>query len=311
MDIPIVRPECLRTGDTIAIVAPAGPVEQRHDFERGVAALERMGFHVRFNERIFQSTGYLAGNDEARAAELMGAFEDPSVKAIVALRGGYGCSRLIDLFDEGRLRRHCKIFMGFSDLTTLHLHFRRCFGWLTFHGPMTTSPALGNIGPEEERHLLSLWTDPCYLADFSFPDLVAWAPGCAEGELTGGCLSLIAASLGTPYEIDTEGKILFLEDLGEPPYRIDRMLTQLRLARKLERTVGVLLGRFKDCEAEKPGTTSDDVLKEILIKLEVPVIANFPSGHGDENWTLPLGARIRLDADSGRVRFLDPAVSSP
>jgi muramoyltetrapeptide carboxypeptidase len=309
MDIPIVRPESLCAGDTIAIVAPAGPVEQRNDFERGVAALERMGFRVRFDERIFQSTGYLAGNDPARAAELMGAFEDPSVKAIVALRGGYGCSRLIDLLDEGRLRRHCKVFMGFSDLTTLHLHFRRRYGWLTFHGPMATSPALGNIGPEEEGHLLSLWTDPCYLPDFSFPDLAVWAQGFAEGELTGGCLSLVAASLGTPYEIDTEGKILFLEDLGEPPYRIDRMLTQLRLARKLERIAGVLLGRFKDCEAEKPGTTSADVLREILTKLEVPVIANFPAGHGNENWALPLGSRIRLDTDTCRVRFLDPAVS--
>ena len=308
MDIPIVRPKSLRPGDVIAIVAPAGPVEQRDDFERGAAALERMGFRVYFDERIFQSTGYLAGNDKARAAVLMGAFEDPSVKAIVSLRGGYGCSRLVDLIDEGRLRRHCKIFMGFSDLTTLHLYFRRQFGWLTFHGPMATSPALGNIGPEEEKHLLSLWTNPCYLPDFSFPNLVAWAPGIAEGELTGGCLSLIAASLGTPYEIDTDGKVLFLEDLGEPPYRIDRMLTQLRLARKLERIAGVLLGHFKDCEAERPGTTSAEVLGDLLSRLEVPVIADFPAGHGDENWALPLGARIRLDADDCRVSFLDPAV---
>jgi len=308
MDIPIVRPKSLHPGDIIAVVAPAGPIAQRDDFDRGVAALERMGFRVRFDERIFQSTGYLAGSDEARAEELMGAFENPSVSAVISLRGGYGCARLIDLLDEGRLRRRCKIFMGFSDLTTLHLHFRRRFGWLTFHGPMAASPALGNIGTEEERHLLSLWTDPCYLPDFSFPDLEAWTHGIAEGELSGGCLSLIGASLGTPYEIVTEGKILFLEDLGEPPYRIDRMLTQLRLARKLERVAGVLLGCFKDCEPEKPGNTSNDVLREILTRLEVPVVANFPAGHGDRNWALPLGARIRLDADHRRVSFLDPAV---
>jgi muramoyltetrapeptide carboxypeptidase len=309
MDIPIVRPKCVNIGDVIAIIAPAGPIEQRDDFERGVAAFERMGFRVHFDERVFQSKGYLAGIDEARAAELMTAFENPSVRAIVSLRGGYGCSRLIDWIDEGRLRRHCKIFMGFSDLTTLHLHFRRRFGWLTFHGPMITSSALGNIGAAEERHLLSLWTDPCYLAEFSFPQLTVWVPGIAEGELTGGCLSLIAASLGTPYEIDVRRKVLFLEDFGEAPYRIDRMLTQLRLAGKLEHVAGVLLGRFHDCESEKPGTTSADVLREILAGLEVPVIANFPAGHGNENWILPLGTRVRLDADNRRVAFLEPAVS--
>ena len=219
----------------------------------------------------------------------MGAFEDPSVKAIVSLRGGFGCSRLIHLIGQGRLRRHCKIFMGFSDLTTLHLYFRRRFGWVTFHGPMATSPALGNIGREQEKHLLSLWTDPSYLPDFSFPDLEAWAPGTAEGELTGGCLSLVVASLGTPYEIATEGKVLFLEDLGEPPYRIDRMLTQLRLARKLDGIAGVLLGSFQDCEPAKPGTTAAEVLRDILMKLEVPVIANFPAGHGDRKLGSPPG----------------------
>jgi len=308
MDIPIVRPKALHTGDTIAIIAPAGPIEQRDDFERGTAALERMGFRVRFDERIFHSLGYLAGSDEERASELMGAFEDPAVQAIISLRGGFGCSRLIHLIDPGRLRRHCKIFMGFSDLTTLHLYFRRRFGWVTFHGPMTTSPALGNIGPAQEMHLLSLWTDPSYLPDFSFPELEAWVPGTAEGELAGGCLSLIAASLGTPYEMTTEGKILFLEDLGEPPYRIDRMLTQLRLARKLEGIAGILLGNFQDCESAEPGTTVEEVLRDILMKLEVPVIANFPAGHGAENWALPLGARIRLDAGSCRVSFLEHAV---
>jgi muramoyltetrapeptide carboxypeptidase len=269
-----------------------------------------MGFRVRFDERIFHSLGYLAGGDEERACELMGAFEDPSVKAIVALRGGFGCSRLIHLIDQGRLRRHCKIFMGFSDLTTLHMFFRRRFGWVTFHGPMTTSPALGNIGSEQEKHLLSLWTDASYLSDFSFPNLEAWAPGTAEGELAGGCLSLVVASLGTPYEIATEGKVLFLEDLGEPPYRIDRMLTQLRLARKLEGIAGILLGNFQDCDPPKPGTTATEVLRNILMKLEVPVIANFPAGHGAENWALPLGAKIRLDAGNCRVSFLEHAVSA-
>jgi muramoyltetrapeptide carboxypeptidase len=308
MDIPIVRPKALNYGDTIAVIAPAGPVEKRDDFERGRAALESMGFRVRFSERIFHAAGYLAGHDDARAAELMDTFSDPGVQAIISLRGGYGCARLIPLIDQGRLRRQCKIFMGFSDLTTLHMFFRRRFGWVTFHGPMATSAALADIGSGQQRHLLSLWTDPAYLPTLSFPELQTWFPGAAEGELVGGCLSLIVAGLGTPYELITEGKILFFEDLGEAPYRIDRMLTQLRLAHKLDNIAGVLLGQFQDCEPGTSGPSVEETLKEILDELEVPVIANFPAGHGIENWLLPMGIRIRLDASARQVSFLERAV---
>ena len=308
MDMPIIRPNALRPGDQVAIVAPAGPIEHRDDFERGVAALERMGFRVRYQDRIFQSLRYLAGSDEERAEELMRSFEDPEIRAVVSLRGGYGCSRLIPLLDQGRLRNHCKIFMGFSDLTTLHLFFRRRFGWVTFHGPMASSAALGSVGGAQLEHLRFVWTDPDYVPALSFPQLQAWVPGCAEGELVGGCLSLIVASLGTSYELATDGKVLFLEDLGEPPYRIDRMLTQLRLAHKLDRAAGLLLGNFLDCEPASGSYTLEETLHELVCDLEIPVIANFPAGHGPENWTLPLGARVSLDASSRDLRFLEPSV---
>jgi muramoyltetrapeptide carboxypeptidase len=307
MDIPIVRPKLIVQGGTVAIIAPAGPIDQRDDLMRGVAALEHMGFRVRCNEAIFRATGYLAGSDGERVEELMRAFEDPEVQAIVSLRGGYGCSRLIPWIDQGRMRNHAKIFMGFSDLTTLHLYFRRRFGWVTFHGPMATSPALANIDPEPEKHLTRLWTDPSYLPSFTFPDLQTWVPGCAEGELIGGCLSLVVASLGTPYEPALDGKILFLEDLGEPPYRIDRMLTQLKLANKLGGIAGILIGDFKDCDPSTQGPTAEETLKNLLEILEVPVLANFPSGHGSANWVLPLGIRVRLDASNRRLDFLDHA----
>jgi muramoyltetrapeptide carboxypeptidase len=309
MDIPMVRPKALTRGDTVAIIAPAGPIEQRDDLLKGVAALERMGFCVRFDDRIFHSVRYLAGADEERAEELMHAFEDPGVQAIVSLRGGFGCSRLIPLIHQGRLRNRCKIFMGFSDLTTLHLFFRRRFGWVTFHGPMAASSTLGNIGLEQEKHLLALWTDPAYVPSLSFPELETWVPGSAEGELIGGCLSLVVASLGTPYEPSTEGKILFLEDFGEPPYRIDRMLTQLRLARKLDRIAGLLLGHFQDCEPSNSAYTLEETLRDVLGNIEVPVLAHFPAGHGSENWVLALGTRIRLDASSRRVEFLESSVA--
>ena len=160
MDIPTIQPLRLRVGDAIAVVAPAGPIKQREALEQGIASLKKMGFRVPDNERIFESSRYLAGNDSDRADELMRAFENPSVQAIIAVRGGYGCSRLIPLLDEKRLRSHPKIFMGFSDLTTLHLFFRRRFGWITFHGPMAASSALGSMNPDHEKHLLSLWTNP-------------------------------------------------------------------------------------------------------------------------------------------------------
>jgi muramoyltetrapeptide carboxypeptidase len=308
MDIPIIHPPSLQIGDTVAIVAPAGPIEQHDGLERGITALEKMGFRVKYEERIFQSSRYLAGDDAARAEELMFAFEDPSVRAIVGLRGGYGCSRLIHLLMEKRLRHHPKIFMGFSDLTTLHLFFRRRFGWITIHGPMATSPALGSISVDQENHLLSLWTDPDYRPVLSFAQLETWAPGKAEGTLIGGCLSLIVASIGTPYEIRTEGKILFLEDQGEPPYRLDRMLTHLHLAGKLQSVAGILLGTFHDCEPTQGNYSAEDILREILNRLRVPIIANFPAGHGADNWAIPLGAKVRIDSDSRSVEFLDPAV---
>ena len=308
MDIPLIRPPSLHPGDTIGIVAPASPIEQRDSLERGIATLERMGFHVRFDERVFESLRYLAGEDTARAEELMRYFEDPAVHAIVGLRGGYGCSRLIPLLNENRLRPHAKLFMGFSDLTTLHLFFFRRFGWITLHGPMAASPTLGIIGAEQEKHLFSLWTDPGYMPAFSFPQLEAWVPGVAEGILIGGCLSVIVTSLGTRYEISTEGKILFLEDSGEPPYRIDRMLAHLHLAGKLEGIAGLLMGSFHECDPTQGDYTARDTLRDILEKLNVPVLASFPAGHGPDNWAIPLGVKVRIDANARSVQFLEPAV---
>jgi muramoyltetrapeptide carboxypeptidase len=304
MDIPTIHPPSIKKGDTVAIIAPAGPIEQHDGLQRGITALEKMGFRAQFEERIFQSSRYLAGDDTARAEELMQAFEDPAIRAVIGLRGGYGCARLIPLLMEKRLRPHPKIFMGFSDLTTLHLFFRRRFGWITFHGPMATSPALGSISVDQERHLISLLTDPDYRPVLNFSQLETWAPGSAEGTLIGGCLSLIVASLGTPYEIKTEGKILFLEDQGEPPYRLDRMLTHLNLAGKLQAVSGVLLGSFYDCEPAQGDYASKDILRDILRKIGVPVIANFPAGHGSDNWAIPLGLRVRLDADARSVELL-------
>ncbi|MFH1574167.1 MAG: LD-carboxypeptidase [Acidobacteriota bacterium] len=311
MDLPTQHPPALRRGDMIAVVAPAGPLEKRELFDRGIATVERLGFRARFEERLFNRHRYMAGADDARAEELMQAFEAPEVRGVIAMRGGYGCSRLIPLLDEKRLRRHCKIFMGYSDLTTLHLYFRRRFGWVSVHGPMIATPGLAEIEPPEEEHLLRLWMDPDYLPRFAAPELEVWHPGIAEGRLTGGCLSLLLASLGTAYEIQTEGKILFIEDLGEPPYRLDRMLTQLRTAGKLDGIAGLILGSFEECDPANGGYTAADVLRDILEGLQVPTVAGFPAGHGPINRAIPLGLHLRLDADRRCLEFLEPLVVPP
>ena len=308
MDIPTIQPPRLSRGDTIAVIAPASPVEDREAVEAGISTLQRMGFRVSFDDRIFQSTRYLAGDDDSRAEELMRTFEDPSVHGVISLRGGYGCSRLIPLLMEKRLRNHPKVFMGFSDLTTLHLYFRRRFRWVTFHGPMASSLAFGDMPPDQQDHLIALWTDPDYRPALSFPQLETVAPGTAEGTLIGGCLSLIVASLGTLYEIKTEGKILFLEDQGEPPYRIDRMLTHLKLAGKLDSAAGIVLGAFPNCDPDQGKYSAMDTLREILCKLNVPVLANFPGGHGSDNWAFPLGVKVRINTEARLLQFLDPAV---
>jgi muramoyltetrapeptide carboxypeptidase len=196
--------------------------------------------------------------------------------------------------------------MGFSDLTTLHMYFRRRFGWITFHGPMGAS--IGGMTIEQQAHFLSLLTDPTYRPMFGFEQLEMWKPGVAEGILTGGCLSIVATSIGTSYEIKTEGKILFLEDLGEPPYRLDRMLTHLRLAGKLEGIEGLLLGDFLDCDPSQGGYTAKEVLHDVLSDLDVPILAGFPAGHGGNNWAIPFGAKIQMNATNRSIHFLESAV---
>lgn len=307
MNIVMTQPQRLKQGSAIAVVAPAGPMTSREVFDRGIAALNRMGFSARFTGRVSQSYRYLAGSDAGRADELIQAIEDPSIQAIIALRGGYGCARLIPLLNERRIRENRKVFIGFSDLTTLHLFFNNC-GWITFHGPMAGTEALAEISAEREEHLVSLLTDPGYKPVFRFPQLESLSSGTAEGILTGGCLSLVAASIGTPYEIQTEGRILFLEDTGEPLYRIDRMITHLRLAGKLDSAAGFLFGSFSDCGPAAKDYSLYDVLRDVLSGLNMPILANFPAGHIPDNWALPLGVRVKIDADAKAVYFMESAV---
>jgi muramoyltetrapeptide carboxypeptidase len=321
-----IFPPALKSGDTIGLVAPSG-VLHRKRIERAIERLQKARFRIKTYGDIYRKHGYLAGDDETRANELMAAFADPDVQAIFPARGGYGITRLLDRLDYDVIRGQPKIVIGFSDITALHLALQRHCGLVTFHSP---NPMDG-LGVEEGMGSLAEQTFWRALRADNYLDsagqrrpagyelispavtdvLETVRPGQAEGRLTGGNLALVAATLGTPYEIDTAGRLLFLEDIGERPYRIDRYLSQLRLAGKLREVAGIVLGHFTDCQpAEGEASLSvEEVLTDYLEPLGIPVIRNFPAGHEVPNVTLPLGVLARLDADRGSLELLENPVA--
>jgi muramoyltetrapeptide carboxypeptidase len=317
-----VHPEGLRPGDTIMFVAPAGPLDQER-MERAQKRLQALGFQVRVPDDLYRKRGYLAGSDEMRAAELMAAFSDPEVKGVFPGTGGYGVSRMLDHLDYDVIKANPKIVIGFSDITALHLALAAKTNLITFHSPV---PMWGlgspdNLSEFSARYFWrSLRADQnldeqgfAYEAPAPSSPLVQFRPGEAQGPLIGGNLSLIVALMGTPYEIDTKGAVLFVEDVGEAPYRIDRYLSQLQLAGKLDDPAAVLLGQFTKCGAEKgkSSLTLDEVFEDYFGNAPYPVIKNFPVGHHKWNATLPIGAMVKVNADTVCVRLLEnPVIDS-
>jgi muramoyltetrapeptide carboxypeptidase len=306
----LIKPPALHPGYTVAIVAPASNLKSDY-LQRGVAELNRLCFRVKYAPDILDKARYTAGSDERRARELHEAFADPEVKAVWAARGGYGALRLFNRLDDGLLRRHPKVFIGYSDMTALHLRFYRRFGWVTFHGPMAAKDLAG--GPEhyDGETLLKALTNPAPLGLVQSPQtewLHRGAP--VSGRLLGGCLSLIVALQGTPDELDTRGSILFLEDTGVRPYALDRMVQQLKLAGKFDEVRGVVFGEMRDCvQHVEQGYTIQEVLAELTEDLQVPVLFGLPSGHSPHgNLTLPLGVQATLDAACGGLRIEESAV---
>lgn len=321
---PIYSP-ALRAGDTIVFVAPAGRLD-RARMERARTRLEELGFKVRVPNNLYRGRGYLAGDDDVRARELMAAFEDPEVRAVFPGTGGYGATRILDRLDYDVIRGNPKILVGFSDITALHLAIQNQTGLITFHSPnpMWGLGSEGNLHPFSAKYFWRALRSEENLEpggeaqpvgySVDLPEDVSpikvMVPGTSRGRLTGGNLSLIAALIGTPYEIETEGRILFLEDVGERPYRIDRCLCQLRLTGKLDRLAGVILGQFTKCKP-KEGEESlslEQVFQDYFAHLGVPVVMNFPAGHSVYNATLPIGALVEVDADAPRVTVLENPV---
>lgn len=287
-------PKALSAEGCIAVVAPAGPA--RLDVQKAQRWFAERGYRCKLYPSVSASEGYLAGSDAQRLQDLHDAFADPAIDAILCMRGGYGSMRLLDRLDLELILRHPKPFVGYSDVTALHTVFNRA-GLLTFHGAMLNADLLGaKQQPTESSFVAQLGGHVrqgdaiAHPAEFPLSCVV---PGVASGRLLGGNLSMLGATLGTPAELDCAGAILFIEDVNEPLYRVDRLLTQLRLAGKLEGLKGVLVGDFAGITV----AAMTPLLLEVFEPLGVPVLAGWRSGHCDPNVCLPLGARVMLDSE--------------
>ena len=299
---PDRRPPPLSPGDEVVVVAPSGPFP-RDALSLGMSFLADLGLSVRCDEGVFESWRYLAGPDPRRLAELTDALVRPGVRAVWCARGGYGSLRLLAALPwEAIAAAERRWLVGFSDVTALHCAWLAAGLGGAVHGPNLT--ALGGLGGTDRDHLFGLLTGRLPAAALGCPRLRTLRPGTAEGPLWGGNLSLVTRLLGTPWLPPPEGSVLFLEDVGERPYRIDRMLAHLRLAGVLDALAGLVLGDFFECEEERADYTVTDVLDEVLRDLAIPVVAGYPAGHGVRLRALPLGCRVRVEATEAEGRLV-------
>ena len=322
-------PSRLKPGDTIGLVTPATFLTEAQ-LRSAIASLEKLGFKVRYSPNMLVRKGFLAGTDEQRAEDINQMFGDDSIDGIMCGRGGYGSARILPLLDYDLIRNNPKVFIGFSDITAMLYGIYGQAGLVCFHGPVGTSNYIGITTDYFQKLLVDPPAQVVYDNRGVKPDidvevneegieveiekkleLLTLSPGVAEGELIGGNLSLISMLCGTDYDLDLRGKIVFIEDVGEAPYRIDRMLTQLLLAEgKLPAAAGVLLGVFSGCEADdlERSLSLAQVLQDRLAGLGIPVLYGLSFGHISQNMTLPFGIRARLDADQQQLTLLEPTV---
>jgi muramoyltetrapeptide carboxypeptidase len=306
-----IKPPALRAGDNIGVVAPASYFK-REDFEAGCAALLQMGYNPVYEESIFDRDLYFAGSVERRVRELESMFARDDVKAIICARGGYGSNYLLSALDIRRISSHPKVFIGYSDNTSLQTYFCDAANLVTFHGPMVAKDFAKSDGIDVESWQAALSGRENWRFDFDSDSGVRpLAQGSAEGVLYGGCLSMLVESLGTPYEIGTEGTILFLEDINAKPYQIDRMLMHLKLAGKLKDVRGIIFGEMLDCvQLANQGYTLEEVVMRIVGDLGIPVAYGLRSGHvSHQNITLPIGVSALLNVGGTGVtlEILEPA----
>lgn len=285
----------------MGIVAPAGVVKP-DALERGVAQLRNAGFAVRLGEHVLARRRYCAGTPEQRAEDLTHMMEDPDIGAVICARGGYGAAHVMALIDPALFMRHPKLVCGYSDVSPLLGFIAARSGVAALHGPMVAVDFAKGLTERVAARFQHLLADPALPWSESVPEAIA--PGSGNGPLIGGCLSSLVALLGTPFAVETDGAVLFLEDVAERPYRLDRMLTQLRLAGKLEHVAGVVLGSFANCDGREEGDVAAEVFREFFADAPYPVVAGFPAGHLSENLPITFGVPICVDADQRTVEVV-------
>ncbi len=304
-----MKPRALRPGDTLTLVSPASPVVAEK-LERAIKMLTEAGYRVKISPHAFDSTGYLAGTDANRAADLQAAFDDPETDAVYCTRGGYGCVRMLPYLDFDRMAASGKMFLGFSDVTTLHLALNRR-GLPTVHAPMGLSFSVDRAEWVLESFLnVLIGGEPIPDGATKGTTLVG---GVAEGIVTGGCLCLLTDSIGTPDALDVKGKIVLIEDVEEDPHRVDAMLTHLITANLIQRAAGIVVGEMSGTDERSDPSIGAlpwrEIVRDRLTPLGIPTIFDFPFGHRANMLSLPLGIRARLDADAGTLTYLESLCS--
>ena len=298
------KPRRLKPGDRIGVVAPAGWVDP-DALKRGVEAIRAEGFEVEIGQAVQARKGYLAGEPAARAEDLWKFFRRADIDAIFCARGGFGSVQLLPYLTP-ELSRFPKIFAGYSDITILLNWFYQSYGMVTFHAPMVAEDLARGLSERAKSHFWHSLTGelPTWFMTLD----ASLRPGVAEAELVGGCLSLLVTTLGTPYEVDTHGKLLFLEDVGEKPYRLERMLIHMKMAGKFDHIAGIVFGDFTRCDDDGDRDVRQ-IVAELFGNAPYPVAMGIKAGHGEENLMLPIGARMRLDAANPSLALLESPVS--
>lgn len=299
-------PKRLKKGDTVGVIAPSSP-PNLENLKKALPFLEELGLKVKMGKSVEAKNGYLAGSDDERLADLHAMFEDPEIAGIICAGGGYGAARYTDRIDFAMIKENPKVFWGYSDITFLHTAIGEYSELVTFHGPMLASDVGKPEFHERSARMFGQLFGPFELFySEEISPLASLAGGSAEGELVGGNLSLIRSAIGTKFDLDVKGKILLIEDINEEPYQVDEMLNQLRLARKFDEAAGIVIGDFKNSEPKKreESLTLDEVFDHYLSGLKIPVVKGFKIGHCEPHFSVPLGAKARLDADAKTLTIL-------
>lgn len=304
---PKIKPKALKAGDTLGLVAPASPIYESSVFDEMLVNLEKLGFNLKLGEHVKAQRGYLAGTDEERASDLMKMFEDPEVDGIMCIRGGWGCNRILPLLDYEVIKANPKVLCGFSDITSLHMALFQKSDLITFHGPVGKS-VWNDFTTEAFKRVIWEGDPAVFMVPQEEDRTMLVKSGNAKGRLLGGNLSVLVSMIGSGYLPSFENAILFLEDIGESVYRVDRMLTQLKMAGILDQLSGFVFGQCTDCDAGNNSLTLQQVLDDHVKPLQIPSFYGAMISHEDNNITLPMGVAAEIDATRKTIHLLDSAV---